>query len=122
MILMDNITKVRNLTPHPINIYLRDGTILTLPRDPWMARRVPTRDDPIGMVMGIPFWNDLDFVIKGLPDPVEGTIYVTSASTASFIKRPDVMSVNSGPSHAVYDSHHRQVGVRGLLYYGDRKG
>jgi hypothetical protein len=118
--------ELKNLTPHPIDIILVDGTTITLPPDTWTARRVPTRDDPIAMLGDIPVWGDLDFTIKGLPNPEPGVIYITSASVATFVRRPDVMSVYSGPRNwgphvnLWKQKHGNKVrnGTRGLMYYG----
>ncbi len=125
----DDKMELRNLTPHPIDVIMEDGTIVVLPPDTWTARRVPTRDDPIGRLNGIPVWHDEYFGIKGLPPAQQGVIYIVSASVATFVRRPDVMSVYSGPrnwgphQNLYKRSHNGNVirnGTRGLLYYGPK--
>lgn len=107
--------KVRNLTPHSINI-LNDNNevIVTIEPSGIIARAAQTK----GLVeelcvdgMTIPVYKSEFGKVENLPEPEKDTIFVVSALTAQACKgRPDVY-ITDNP---VRDEQGRIIGCRSL--------
>jgi hypothetical protein len=96
-----------NLTPHRLNIHT-DGGLRVLPSD-GLARvaSVNTDADPIE---DIPTVRTTRGEVTGLPDPIDGVIYIVSGMVASAAPRADVFS----PGDLVRDDSGRPIGCKGL--------
>jgi len=115
-----------NLTPHDLTVYLADGTTLTIPPSGVVAR-VSQDYTPLGTLnLGnaqVPLVATTYGAIQGLPDPVDGVFYITSALVAQAAwsqGRKDVLAPDTGAG-AVRDDQGRIVGVRRLLAHPDLK-
>ena len=97
-----------NLTPHRLNIHTPGGVINVAPSGD--IARVSTLDTPAGFVGGIPTVRTTLGEVTGLPDPIDGTIYIVSGMVAGAAPRPDVFS----PGDLVRDDSGRPIGCRGL--------
>ena len=97
-----------NLTAHPVN---EVTTGLTIPLSGQEAR-IGNPNKYLETINGIPVCTDNeDAVIIGLPEPIEGTVYIVSNLVLNFCQdRPDVYGVGStvkGPNKQV-------IGCRGF--------
>lgn len=107
--------RVINLTPHPLNLITDSGSVVTIPVSGELARVSQTRT-LVGHIEidGHPFpVHQSEFGdVTGLPDPVDGVVYVVSAIVANAVKgeRDDCRIVDD----AVRDEDGRIIGVRGL--------
>lgn len=97
-----------NLTPHSLNIHTGNGVVTIAPSGE-VARvaTVSVEADPIG---GIPTVTTSFGEVTGLPEPVEGTLFIVSGMVASAAPREDVLS----PGDLVRDESGRPVGCQGL--------
>lgn len=116
-----------NLTPHDLTVYLADGTTLTIPPSGMVARvaqeYVSVGDLDLGGGLAVPLVATQYGAIQGLPDPVDGVFYITSALVAQAAwsqGRKDVLAPDTGAG-AVRDDQGRIVGVRRLLAHPDLK-
>lgn len=102
-----------NLTPHAIKI-IGDDSMTVIPPDGTVAR-VSQRDLFDGFLeVGdrmIPSYHTIFGEVTGLPDEVEGTIYIVSAMVAKAIPgRRDLYS----PAGLIRDENGNVIGCRGL--------
>jgi len=104
---MNNAARIVNLTPHPINIVGGE----TIPASGIVARCEETTA-PAGMLNGIPLVVKRFGAVVGLPDAVEGVVYIVSSlvRTALGNSRPDVLTVGE----TVRDDKGRIVGCTSL--------
>lgn len=107
---MENI-KLVNLTPHDVNIVLKDGSILTIERTGAVAR-LSEETITVGSVNGIPITMTKYDLVEGLPDQETGTMYIVSAMVAKEVKgtRNDVLV----PSETVRDDKGVIIGCKSL--------
>lgn len=112
-------TKLINLTPHTVNVVdHNDQVVLSVPST-GMARAA-TSSQFLFDVDGIPVSKTAFGAVSGLPDPVDGTIYIVSMVVAQAANRPDVVAPDSGPSalrHADGPNKGQIIGVRGFVQY-----
>jgi hypothetical protein len=104
---------------HLIGIITDKGEIGTLPYSGSCAR-ANFNQIRVDEVDGIPIYRNGDAMVKGLPGPTPGTVYVTSRLVAEYVKRPDVCCPNSAPGHVIRDEYGMPVAVDSLLTYGRR--
>ena len=104
-----------NLTPHSLTLHGESGSITVAPSGN-TARLAVSRVlvgtlalEGITLTIVRPTMGE----ITGLPDPVEGTVYVVSAMVAEKAKRADVLA----PGELVRDSAGNVVGAKGLTTY-----
>jgi hypothetical protein len=123
-------TKIVNLTPHPVRIRLEDGS--TYSSYPAGLARVSSTSVALGAleiesphgdkIMRVPVFATHFGTVEGLPDPVEGTIYVTSAlvaEAATRAGRTDVFAPGTGPNDgAIRDESQRVEAVTRLVRVG----
>lgn len=103
------MTQFVNLTPHTINV---EG-LGALPSQ-GMARCATTRET-LPSVAGVRLVRQAFGQVEGLPEPVEGTVYVVSALALSALSgsRADVVAPDTGPD-AVRENG-QIVAVRGFV-------
>lgn len=86
-----------NLTPHSIVFVLPGGIGRTVPPSGQVARCTVQRTQ-VGTVdvagASVPVHRSVFGAVTGLPDPVDGTIYLVSALVATAVRRPDVVMVD----------------------------
>lgn len=113
---------VINLTPHPITLHGAEGVIVIPPDSRGPARRAQVAG--VAGKVTIPGIGAMATVsaptmggVTGLPDPVEGTIYIVSSLVAGGCPdRADVYSPGTGPGQgAVRDADGHVVGVTMLV-------
>lgn len=93
---------IKNMTgEHLIGILTSDG-IDTIPYSGFCAR-VAFEQEKVGEVDGIPIFRNGKGVVKGLPDPEPGVVYIVSRLVAEYVKRPDVVCPNTAPGHVLRD-------------------
>jgi hypothetical protein len=88
--------KFVNLTPHTIRIS-RNGVIEEIPVF-WTVARVTVVDEVVGEINGIPLVAGRAGEVTGLPDPVEGVVFIVSGMVLAELKgsRPDVVAPDTG--------------------------
>lgn len=100
-----------NLTPHPINIHNADGDLVTTVAPSGTVARVSQSDTVVDTVDGVDIlavtYGDLD----GLPDPVDGTMYIVSGMVRAATDRADVLS----PGPLIRNDAGQPIGCRGLV-------
>ena len=109
-------TKIRNMTPHPVDFVLSSGETRTLAPDPAGPARIAEILRPVlpGEIAGIPLVQKILGKIVGLPVPVPGTALLVSdlvATAAWGHQRADVLAIGS----FVRDSTGRVVGAKSLV-------
>lgn len=97
-----------NLTPHLLDVHLADGGVLSI--ESTGNARCPDNRKKLGDIEGIEISTVSHGAVEGLPEPVEGTIYVVSMVVAQKAPREDVFS----PGELIRDEKGRPVGCRGL--------
>ncbi len=98
-----------NLTPHSISIHGADG-VVTFPPSGQIARCSVSRE-AVRVVDGITLSKVVFGEVTGLPAPIEGTMFITSALVREAVKaRLDVFS----PAEAIRDDAGRIIGTTGL--------
>ncbi|NBW12400.1 MAG: hypothetical protein EBR82_30645 [Caulobacteraceae bacterium] len=98
-----------NLTPHPINLHRKDGTVLTFPPSGAIARVSETRYR-VGRILDA----DVEIVEydkpQNLPDELPDVWYIVSGIVlAAAPKRPDLLA----PGQPVRDDNGMIVGCKG---------
>lgn len=105
-------TRFINLTPHAITICLLDGKRVEIPASGQIARVATTRE-PAGCIGGVPAFVTRAGEVTGLPEPVEGTVYIVSTMVRNHpavAYRRDVCS----PGGLIRDEEGRIIGCDGL--------
>ena len=107
-------TTLINLTPHTISIHGADGVVVVLP-SAGLARVSETRAPRASLVLPggevIPVTSPSFGEVTGLPEPVEGTVFVVSALVrAALPDRGDLAS----PGPLVRDAGGNPLGCQGL--------
>jgi hypothetical protein len=105
-----------NLTPHALTLVTASGTPITFQASGKIARlkvirQIQPQIGVDGEVYDVitPTLGDID----GLPEPVEGIIYVVSSMVAEKAKRADVLS----PGELIRDAAGVIVGARGFCSF-----
>ncbi len=106
-----------NLTPHDITVFVGDGSIV-IPASGTVAR-VSSIYTHVGDIDGIPVSEVSYGDVHGLPQPMDGVIYVVSALVLNALKakgvnRTDVVAPDTDKG-AVRDTSGRIIGVRGFI-------
>jgi len=100
---MDEI-KFENLTKHHINIVRPDGGIYSIPPS-GMEARVYSTQDRLSTMNGYDVVQTQWGTVVGVPDPKEGTVYITSSLVAMALpERNDIVTPNTHPRAVVRDS------------------
>ena len=104
--------KFKNLTPHPLNIMVSDGTWMIMPVD-GTAPRLATKCVELGNISGVPFVKSSMGSPEGLPDEENDTILIVSALVAGHPHLQDRKDL-AHPGEAIRDSSGKIVGAKGL--------
>jgi hypothetical protein len=99
-----------NCTPHPVNIYRKDGTVMSLPKGE-VVPRLTTQEECINAVDGIEIYETTFGKVENLPEPKENTFYIVSRMVLD--AKPDRMDLVSVGS-AIRDYRGNIIGCRGL--------
>jgi hypothetical protein len=103
--------KLINLTPH--KIVVRPGAGADIVIEPTAPTARMAVKSVIGTpIDGIPVTRQEFGAIENLPEPQAGTVFIVSTLIASAVKRPDVLSPDTGPT-AIRENG-QIVAVRGL--------
>ena len=101
-----------NLTQHDIVIALPDNTRIAIPPTA-PAARMATKTVSLPPVDEIPVNTTVFGEVQNLPDPQPDTVYVVSTLIAQRVKRPDVVSPDTGTT-AIRNSANQIEAVRAL--------
>ena len=102
--------KLRNLTPHVLNLLAENGQETVLePAGP--APRLTVAREPLGSIAGLPIVRSTMGAPDGLPAPEVGVVLVVSALVAEAAADRDDLAY---PGEAVRDGSGRIIGARGL--------
>jgi hypothetical protein len=112
--------KFHNLCPHDVTLIDTNGMKLTFKTSGQIARMESNHERTTlavelipGVELAIPVAKLTDKDVYGLPEPVEGTIYIASYIVAKHVKRPDVISPLTNET-AIRDENDKIIGVRGF--------
>ena len=96
--------KFENLTKHHINVIRSDGGVDSIPPSGREAR-VYSEQDRMSTVNGYDVVQTRWGTVVGVPDPIEGTVYITSSLVAMALpERQDIVTPNTHPRAVVRDS------------------
>lgn len=88
-----------NLTSHAIVLQTNRDSELVIPPSGQVARVEARPGDRIGDLDGVACYGpSLYGQVTGLPDRVEGTVYIVSGMVAEQVRRGDVYSPGTGPN------------------------
>lgn len=110
---------VVNLTPHAINILSENGEqIVNYPASGNVAR-CGNVNTSLGEMDGVPVITQGFGEVSGVPEPVDGTIYLVSMVVGSALKgqRDDIYGPATDPANAVRNEKGHIVGVKALVKY-----
>jgi hypothetical protein len=99
-----------NLTPHDLSVVLADESVCKIPKSGQVAR-VATKREAARPIGGVQTFRTTYGEVEGLPDPVDGTVFVVSGMVAA--RCPDRSDVFA-PGELVRDGDGNVVGCRGL--------
>ena len=105
------MTRIINLTPHPISI--TDGPTF---QPSGTVARVSVQQEDAGDINGIPVKKQVFGDITGLPDPQDDTIFIVSVlvlEAAKAVGRNDLVAPNT--ANAVRDENGHIVSVPGFV-------
>jgi hypothetical protein len=109
------MAEVVNLTPHAISVADSEGNVvMTLPPSGHVAR-VATSQEVVWELVGRPVTRTVFGEVTGIPEPVEGTVYLVSTLVAQAARRSDVVSPDTGPTAVRKDG--QVVAVRGFQVF-----
>ena len=104
---------VINLTPHDVRVYDNDGNVVIMTYPSAGVARARQTDVHVGDLNGIPVVKTEFGEVVGLPEPVEGTVFIVSLITANAAKAygrtTDDLLVTSKP---VRDGQKQVIGCR----------
>lgn len=109
------VSNILNLTPHEVAIHLGD-TIRRIPPSGNVVR-LNSHCQPCGECDGIPVAICNEGEPKGLPEPVDGTVYIVSSMVAKKVKRLDVLCPDTSESGVIRDGKGYIVGVTRLQLF-----
>jgi hypothetical protein len=98
-----------NLTPHAIVV--RDGETEHVFPPSGMVARLRTEIRPTLAIAGIHVVSTATVGVDGLPEPQQDTWYLVSSLVAQTVRRPDLLSPDTGPT-AIRDAQGQIVAVR----------
>lgn len=114
--------KIRNFTPHTINVFTEEGAEFSFPSEG--IARVAASEEPFGEIKvtdgninGIPVVRTTYGKIEGLPDPEDGTTYIVSYVVLNALagsNRLDCVAPNTSPQGAIRASDGKIIGVKGF--------
>ena len=106
---MELKVKLVNLTPHTVKLHNEFGVLELFSQG---VARVSSTQTEIGRVVGVPVVKATFGAVTGLPEPVEGTMYVVSALVRGALpNRTDLVS----PGDPVRDEAGQVIGAKSLI-------
>jgi hypothetical protein len=106
---MELKVKLINLTPHTVKLVNELGVLELYSQG---VARVSSTQTEVGRVIGVPVVKATFGEVTGLPEPVEGTMYVVSALVRGALpNRTDLAS----PGDPVRDEAGNVVGAKSLI-------
>ena len=106
---MELKVKLVNLTPHTVKLVNELGVLELYSQG---VARVSSTQTEIGRVIGVPVVKATFGEVTGLPEPVEGTMYVVSALVRGALPdRTDLVS----PGDPVRDEAGNVIGAKSLI-------
>lgn len=123
------MTRVLNLTPHPVNIYREEEVVLTIPPSGTVARATMSNIELPPLQIdnaSIPTITISYDGVEGLPDPDSVDFIIVSSIVASVIKsnkslydvwRGKILVPDTSPASVVRDNDGRILGVRRFIRY-----
>lgn len=110
------MSKLRNLTPHPIRIADQDGNIVReLPSEGVL--RLGSSRRLIDVVDGIPIQSSSFSIPEDIERPGKDEYFIVSAPAAAAIKDPRYIAPDTG--YTAIKEGGRVVAVRGFLSFGE---
>lgn len=109
------VKQILNLTPHVVSMHLGD-TIRHIPPSGNVVR-LNSHCQPCGDCDGIPVVICKEGEPKGLPEPVDGTIYIVSSMVAKKVKRLDVLCPDTSEAGVIRDGKGYIVGCTQLQLF-----
>ena len=106
-----------NLTPHTVNIYDDDGSLVMSIEPSGQVLRLPTRAYAAGDIDNIPLVRLTYEAPEDLPEPKEGTVYIVSSIMLEPLKdmgRTDFVAPDTSVGSVVRDDDGRIIGVKRL--------
>lgn len=102
--------EILNLTPHDIIVQKKDGSLKRILKSDSVAR-LSTREVHVGEVVGTPIFRREFGETKGLPDELEGVMYLVSSFVLQANQhRMDILAPDTGPT-AIRDDRGQIVAV-----------
>lgn len=102
--------KLINLTPHEIVVYREEKIFLSIPSSGFVRANEVSK--LAGNINGIPVKSVSYGAVQGMPEPVEGTIYVVSQITAAALKQQNRTEDIYIVTDAVRDEENKIIGCR----------
>ena len=99
-----------NLTPHFINVFDENDKVIKWVKPEETSARCSVNREVIGSIDGIPLFDTVFGIIKGLPKPKKGTWYIVSRVVAEASKRNDLII----PDDTIRDKDGIILGCRGF--------
>lgn len=110
------MSKIVNLTPHVIVIVNEDNQTIREYPSAGVAR-VASTSEVVGNIDGISVVKQALGEVVGLPEPVEGTVYIVSMPVSQAAKgRTDIVGPDTGPT-AYRTADGKIIGVRQFARY-----
>jgi len=102
--------KIKNYTPHPINIVdAENNSVLSLPSEGIVRLKAST--EPAGTIAGIPVTRTVFGQPEGLPEYSDGTFYIVSQIVKSALPQRNDLLV---PAEVVRDAAGNIIGCKSL--------
>ena len=110
----ENEVKFVNLLPHAVNLIAADGSETVIPPSGSVARCESKASHET--IHGVRFARTTWLGVFGLPDPEPDTIFIVSMLVAQNVRRPDVVSPDSGRD-AIRNEAGQIAAVRGFCRF-----
>lgn len=104
--------KLVNLTPHPINVIMDDGSNITI-----APSGVVPRCSAANNIVAPGFTQSILGDVTGLPDKVNGVLLIVGALIRTALPdRDDLIGPDTSPTGAVRNTDGMIIGVRGFQF------
>jgi len=90
--------RILNLTPHIVRFAYADGYVVAYPPDSAGPARILEMEEKRKSIGVMPVTSKKHLGIAGLPEPEPDVFYIVSSIVGEKVKRPDVISPDTGPS------------------------
>lgn len=106
--------KFVNLMPHAANLVTPDGAEFVIPPSGTVARCAVQSTHEV--IDGVRFARTIYGEASGVPDPQPDTIFIVSMLVAQQLKRPDVVSPDTG-ADCIRNEKGQPIAVRGFCRF-----